>query len=66
MTGNRYLTIRQTAKTGLATEYQLRLMHAQGKLPGVFSGNRFKVNVDMLERVLEKESERESGANEHL
>lgn len=34
----RFLTIRQTAKLGLLSEYQLRLWQKQGKLPGCTPG----------------------------
>ena len=50
----RFLTIRQTAKLGLLSEYQLRLWQKQGKLPGVYSGVKFMVNVPQLEEKLEE------------
>lgn len=57
MTGTaKFLTIRQTAKLGLLSEYQLRLWQKQGKLPGIYTGNTFRVNVPMLERKLEEMS----------
>lgn len=43
-----FQTIRQTAKAGILSEYSLRLMAAQGTLPGFYVGNRFLVNVDAL------------------
>ena len=43
-----FKTIRETAKTGLLSEYSLRLMCAQGTLPGFYVGNRYMVNVDAL------------------
>ena len=45
---NNYLTIRQTAKRGIITEYQLRKMFRAGELPGFYSGKTYKVNVPML------------------
>ena len=39
-----YLTIRQTAKRGIITEYQLRKMFRAG----FYSGKTYKVNVPML------------------
>lgn len=51
-----YKTIRQTARTGLISEHRLRLMVAQKKCPGVYSGNRFMVNVCALAAILERES----------
>lgn len=47
-------TIRQTA--GILPEYRLRQMQKQGKLPGVFSGNRFLVDVEALQEMLRRES----------
>lgn len=54
----KFQTIRQTAKLGILSEYNLRLRLVQGKLPGVYSGNRFMVNVPMLIEKLDAESER--------
>ena len=59
----KFQTIRQTAKLGILSEYNLRLRLAQGTLPGVYSGNRFLVNVPMLELQLDAESEK-GGATE--
>ena len=52
----KFLTIRQTAATGVMSEYYLRLLVAQGKCPGVYSGNRFLINVDALTEQLDTES----------
>lgn len=49
-------TIRQTAATGILPEFRLRQMQKQGRLPGVYSGNRFLVNVDMLTELLQNET----------
>lgn len=54
----KFQTIRETAKLGILSEYNLRLRLAQGKLPGVYSGNRFLVNIPMLIEKLNDESER--------
>ena len=32
------------------------MLLAQGKLPGIYSGNRFKVNMRLLAEQLDKES----------
>ena len=48
-----FKTIRQTK---VLPEYRLRLMLKQGQLPGIYAGNRFLVNVDVLEEQLEAES----------
>ena len=52
----KFLTIRETAKTGILSEHHLRLMEKQGKLPGVRVVNRFKVNLDLLVDQLNQES----------
>lgn len=51
-----FKTIRQTAATGILPEHRLRMMQKQGKLPGVFSGSRFLVNVDALVVMLEEQT----------
>lgn len=51
-----FKTIRQTAATGILPENLLRLMLKQKRLPGVYSGNRFLVNVDALIAQLNSES----------
>lgn len=48
-----FKTIRQAAAMGLMTEHYLRLLVAQGKCPGIRSGNRFLVNVDALAEQLD-------------
>lgn len=52
----RFMTIRQTAAAGYDTEFHLRLLLKQGKLPGFFSGRTFKVNVPMFVEMLDQES----------
>lgn len=45
----RMLTIRQTAQAGPLSEYSLRLMLRQGRLPGVYVGagaRKYLVNYD--------------------
>lgn len=51
-----FKTIRQTAAMGFVPENLLRERLKRGKLPGVYSGNRFLVNVDALIEQLEAES----------
>lgn len=53
-----FKTIRQTAATGLASENFIRMLVAQGKCPGICSGNRFLVNVEALGEMLDAESRR--------
>lgn len=57
----RFKTIRQTAATGIMTEHYLRLLVAQGRCPGIYSGSRFLVNVDVLAEQLDAESRRNCG-----
>lgn len=59
----KFQTIRQTAKLGILSEHNLRLRLAQGRLPGVYSGNRFMVNVPMLMQKLDAESEQGGEVN---
>ena len=54
----RFMTIRETAKTGIMSEHNLRLMLRQNRLPGVFMGNIFRVNFNMLIEQLNEESKR--------
>ncbi len=53
---NRFLTIREVARTGILSEHHLRLLEKEKKLPGVFAGNRFKVNYPLLVEQLDRES----------
>ena len=53
----RYPTIRQEAKHGNTTsERKLREMLAKNQLPGFYSGKTFRVNHEMLVRLLEEMS----------
>ena len=51
-----FRTIREVARTGLLAEYHLRTMYHQGRLPGIQTGRKFLVNVDLLQEQLERES----------
>ena len=44
----RMRTIREIADTGLLSEYALRLMEKQGKLPCIHVGKKCLVNLDRL------------------
>ena len=48
----RWMTIRQVAAAGIWPEHRQRIMLKEGKLPGVYSGKRYLVNVDALEEML--------------
>lgn len=43
-----FKTIREVARMGILSEYNLRLMEKQRKLPCIYSGNRCLINVDKL------------------
>ena len=60
MEGKRFLTIRQVAKEGILSEHHLRMLEAQKKLPGVYSGRKKLVNVPMLLKQLDEESKGET------
>lgn len=51
-----FKTIRQTAATGIMTEHYLRQLVAAGRCPGVYTGNRFLINVEALAEQLDAES----------
>ena len=53
-----FLTIRQTARTGLIGEYALRRMVAQKRVPGFYSGTRFWVDADALRETLAAECQK--------
>lgn len=44
----KFLTIRQTAATGILPENLLRSWEKQGRLPCVYSGRRCLINFDKL------------------
>ncbi len=51
-----FRTIRQTAALGIMSEHYLRLMVAEGRCPGIRTGNRFLTNLEALSEQLDKES----------
>lgn len=42
------LSIRQVAKTGILSEYALRQLQKQGKLPSISLNNKALINFDAL------------------
>lgn len=52
----KFLTIRQTAATGILSEHHLRLMAKRNELPGIYAGTRFKVNYPLLVAKLNQDS----------
>ena len=59
-----FKTIRQTAALGILPEHRLRLMQKQNRLPGIYSGSRFLINVTALVEMLNAESRLEVKENE--
>ena len=51
-----FQTVRQVARYLEIPESHVRRLVAQGVCPGVYSGNRFLVNVEALREYLEAES----------
>lgn len=52
----KFMTIRQVARAGIWPEHRQRIMLKRGELPGVYSGSRFMVNVDALEKLLDAQT----------
>ena len=53
-----FRTIRQTASDGILTEHRLRKMQREGRLPGLFVGNRFLVDQSALVEMLHVDASR--------
>ena len=53
---DRLMTVKQTVKYSGLPENMLRNWIKQGRCPGIRNGNRFLINVDMLERQIQEES----------
>lgn len=43
-----FLSIRETAKAGILTEYRLRCMEKAGELPCIYAGNKCLINIELL------------------
>lgn len=44
----RFMSIREVARTGILSEYTLRLMEKQKRLPCVYAGRKCLINFDRL------------------
>lgn len=55
----RFMSIREIAKTGLLSEYNLRLLEKQKKLPCVYVGRKCLVNFELLVDQLNEQSKME-------
>lgn len=49
-------TIKAAAKLGILPEHRMREMLKQGRLPGVYHGRKFLVNLPLLAAQIEQES----------
>lgn len=49
-----FKTIKQTAREFGYSEWMLRQMLKEEKLPGFYRGNRFYINIDMLKAYIDK------------
>lgn len=49
---NNLFTIRQVAETGLLSEYTLRKLAKQGRLPAIYVGRKCLINVEQLAKQL--------------
>lgn len=54
------MSIREIAKTGLLSEYNLRLMEKQKRLPCVYVGRKCLVNLELLVDQLNEQSKTEA------
>ena len=52
----KFCSIRQAAAAGILTEHHLRMLLAQGRLPGIYAGTRFRINMRLLAEQLDRES----------
>ena len=51
-----FLTIRETAATGILSEHSLRIMQKQGKIPYIMCGKKCLINYPLLVERLNVES----------
>ena len=61
---NAFKTIRQTAALGILPEHRLRIMYKENRLPGIYSGSRFLVNVSALIEQLNNDTAQREKENE--
>lgn len=59
----RFMSIREVAKTGILSEYALRLMEKQRMLPCVYAGRKCLINFDRLVEQLNAPSPEGGGKN---
>lgn len=59
----RFMSIREVARTGILSEYTLRLMEKQKQLPCVYTGRKCLVNFDRLVEQLNNPTPEGGNAN---
>lgn len=59
-----FMTIREAAKAGILPEHELRRRVKCGKLPGIYAGVKFLINIDLLIEQLDAESKANAGMSE--
>lgn len=65
MTEKIFMSIRETAATGILSEYALRLMEKQGRLPCIKVGVKCLINYPQLIEQLNAESKRAISGGEN-
>lgn len=61
-----FLTINQAARAVGLPHSRLRVMQAEGNLPGFYGGNRYYVNLDMLRAQLDEDSRPAGSRNREI
>ena len=56
-----FKTIREVARCGILPEHALRQRLKTGKLPGIYAGVKFLINVEMLMQQLDDECRANGG-----
>lgn len=56
-----FCTIREAARAGILPENELRRRVKCGKLPGIYAGVKFLINVEMLMQQLDAECRANAG-----
>lgn len=50
------MTIREVARTGILSQHRLRERLKQKRLPGIYCGTRFYVDIESLQKLLQEEA----------
>ncbi len=57
----KFLTVREVAATGILTEYAIRLMLKQKKIPAIYINNKALINYPLLLETLDEQSKQALG-----